>query len=242
MPRVFLFSRILMKRGAAAGDKRPFKRPRPSAPVLAAAADVVMRDAFGGGRGRRPPAAVALAPEKKFFDSVTITDATTTASILNLNNMAAGDTVLLRDGNKIICKSIQLRGTFQNESLAQNNVIRYMVIHDKNSNGTAPTAAQVFEGTPSVQGMKSIANASRFTTLLDKTVVLNNLSDTAGAMAFAYISEYVKIPANLQLSAFADGTAAVPVSGSLSLIIIGSTAAGATDVDVIMNTRLRFIG
>jgi hypothetical protein len=227
-----------MKRKATGGDRRPTKKAN-----LGRAPSVVLGDVIMGGMGGgRRKANVALAPEKKFFDSVTVTDASTTASVLNLNNMGAGDTAVLRDGNKIICQSVQLRGSFENESLAQNNTIRYMVVHDKNSNGTAPTAAQVFEGTPAVQGMKSISNASRFTTLLDKVVVLNNLSDTAGAFAQAYISEYIKVPQALQLSAFADGTAAVPVSGSLSLIIIGSTASGATDVNVVMNTRLRFIG
>lgn len=227
-----------MKRRPTTQPGGAFKKPRTLARQPSVVlGDVIMQDV---GRGRR--ANVALAPEKKFFDSVQITDASTTATILNLNNMAAGDTAITRDGNKIICRSIQLRGTFQNESLAVNNVVRYMVIHDKNSNGTAPTLAQVFEGTPAVQGMKSISNASRFTTLLDKTVVLNNSSDTAGAFQIVYISEYIKVPQALQLSAFADGTGAVPISGSLSLIIIGSTAAGANDVDVIMNTRLRFIG
>lgn len=190
----------------------------------------------------RKKANVSIGVEKKFFDSVTVTDATTTASVLSLNNMGAGDTALLRDGNKILCKSIQLRGSFSLEAVSANAIVRYMIIHDKNANGTAPTAAQVFEGTPAVQGLKNIGNASRFVTLLDKTIVLNSTTTTATALQKEYISEYVKIPQNLQLAAYADGTAAVPTSGSLSLIIISDLAAGAADVDTFINTRLRFIG
>lgn len=224
-----------MKRGAAARDKRPFKRPRQAGPV--GQGDVVMRDV--GGRGRK---AIALVAEKKFNDSSSVTDVTTTATVVNLNTMAAGDTALLRDGNKILSKTVQIRATLQLESLAANSIIRYLVVHDKNSNGVAPTAAQIFEGTPAVYSMKNIGNGSRFTTLLDKIVVLNNQSDTAGAMAKAYISEFIKVPESLQLTAFADGTAAVPISGSLSLIIIGDIAAGVADVDAVFNNRLRFIG
>lgn len=193
-------------------------------------------------QARTKKANVSIGVEKKFFDSVTVTDATTTTSVLNLNNMGAGDTALLRDGNKILCKSIQLRGSFSLEAVSANAIVRYMIVHDKNGNGTAPTAAQVFEGTPAVQALKNIGNASRFVTLLDKTIVLNSTTTTATALQKEYISEYVKIPQNLQLAAYADGTAAVPITGSLSLLIISDLAAGAADVDVVVNTRLRFIG
>lgn len=227
-----------MKRKAGNQPGAAFKKPRMSRQPSVVLGDVIMADVRRG----RKSSPVGLAAEKKFFDSITVTDATTTASVLSLNNMGAGDTALLRDGNKILCLSVQLRGSFQLESLAANSIVRYMVIHDKNANGTAPTAAQVFEGTPAVTALKSIGNASRFTTLLDKTIVINNQSDTAGAMAKAYVSEYIKVPRDLQLAAFTDGTAAVPISGSLSLLIIGDIAAGAADVDVVMSTRIRFIG
>lgn len=225
-----------MKRRANFQPGAAFKRPRQS-PVVA---DVVMRDVAG--QRRRRQAAPSLAVEKKFNDSSCVTDATTTASITPLNTMAAGDTALLRDGNKILCTSVQIRGTLTLESLAANAIVRYLVVHDKNSNGVDPTAAQIFSTTPAVYGLKSITNASRFTTLLDKTIVLMNQSDTAGAVGKAYINEYIKIPQALQLASFADGTSACPVSGSLSLIIISDLVAGAADVDVITLNRLRFIG
>lgn len=182
---------------------------------------------------------VMLAPEKKFFDNSSNTDANTTATVVNLNAVGAGDTALLRDGNKILCNSVQFRMRLLNSDTATPTTVRVMIIHDKNSNGTAPTAAQVLEGTPSVVSMKSISNASRFTTLLDKIVVVNNFN---ASIANEYITDYVKIPKNLQLAAFADGTAAVPISGSLSLIYIGSSISGAADTLVDMTTRTRFVG
>lgn len=199
---------------------------------------------YGKAALKRKPSAL-LTQELKFNDFSNAGDISTTGVIVDMTTFAAGDTALLRDGNKILAKSIQLRGTFATESLAQNAIVRYMIIHDKNSNGTAPTFAQVFSTTPivtHVYSLKSIANASRFTTLLDRTIVINNQSDTAGAFAKAYIDEYIKVPESCQLVAFADGTSAVPISGSLSLMIISDVATGITDVDSALLGRLRFVG
>lgn len=179
-----------------------------------------------------------LSPELKFNDVSANADATTTATITNLNTMASGDTALLRDGNKILSKSVQIRGTVRNESATISTVFRILVVHDKNSNGTAPTAAQIFEGTPTVYALKSIANSSRFTTLLDKTYVNNS----NGSFNYLYINEYVKVPMSCQLASFADGTAAVPISGSLTMVYIGSEAAGIADTDCLFAARCRFQG
>lgn len=187
---------------------------------------------------QRKTTSTLLSPEKKFNDSSSTADSTTTASLVNLNTMAAGDTALLRDGNKILSKSVQIRATIRNESTTISTTNRIMVIHDKNSNGVQPTAAQIFEGTPSVSAMKSISNASRFTTLLDKTFVNNS----NGSFNYTYINEYVKVPLKCQLASFADGTSVVPVSGSLTLLYIGSEAAGVADTDVILAARCRFVG
>jgi len=208
-----------MKRKASTAINRPFKRPRQVAPS-------------------KKKASVSLAAEKKFNDTSSLTDATTTAVLVNLNAMAAGDTALLRDGNKILSKSIQIRGTIRNESATISTVVRVMVVYDKNSNGTQPTAVQILEGIPGVTSLKSVANASRFITLMDKTYVTNS----NGSFNYNYINEYVKVPQNCQLAAFADGTAAVPVSGSLTLLYIGSESTGVADTDIVFQMRCRFVG
>lgn len=227
-----------MKRKASGQPGSAFKKPRMTRQPSVVLGDVIMADV---GR-RRKGGAVALQAEKKFFDTSDTTDVTTTATVVNLNAVGAGDTALLRDGNKILCKTIQIRAKLTVEAATANTICRYLVVHDKNANGTAPTAAQVFEGTPAVTSMKNISNASRFTTLLDKVVLMNQQDSGGGNLFKGYISEFVKVPGNLQLTSFADGTAAVPTSGSLSLIIIGDVAAGAADCDAVWANRLRFIG
>lgn len=218
-----------MKRKASTAINRPFKRPR----------QVAQPQVY------KKKSAPSIGVEKKFNDFSAITDISTTGTVTDITTFAAGDTALLRDGNKVLCKSIQLRGTLTLESLGKNAIVRYMVIHDKNANGVAPTWAQVVSTTPTtshVASLKSITNASRFTTLLDRTIVLNNQSDTAGAVAKAYINDYINIPANCQLASFADGSAVVPTSGSLSLMMISDVASGIDDVDCLVLGRLRFIG
>lgn len=185
---------------------------------------------------------VLIGSEKKFFDSSSVTDASTTVTVVPLNSMAAGDTALTRDGNKILCKSIQLRIAVQNESLSENNIFRYVVVHDKNANGVSPTGAQVFEGTPNVYSMKNISNASRFRTLLDQVMPINNTSDTAGCFRKEYFDHFITIPEDLQLTQYADGTADVPISGSLSLLYLSDVVSGVTDLNVIDSNRLRFVG
>ncbi len=197
--------------------QRPFKKPRQAPPRKQA---------------------VTIGAEKKFHDASASDDATTTTTIVNLNNMAAGDTALLRDGNKIICKSVQIRMSLRAESSTVSNIVRVLVIYDKNANGVAPTAAQVFQGTPSVTAMKNISNASRFVTLMDKIIPIHS----RGSFDMEYLNEFIRIPTNLQLSQFSDGSAAVPISGSLTLLYLGNEAAGTNDVDVVLATRTRFIG
>ena len=75
-----------------------------------------------------------IAPELKFNDVSFTTDATTTGAIIALNQMAAGDTALLRDGNKISMKSIQLRFWLQNEASTVNAIVRMFIVYDKQPN------------------------------------------------------------------------------------------------------------
>lgn len=194
---------------------------------------------------RAPRKTPTLRPEKKFFDSFSVSDCTDAGAILNLNNMAQGDTVFNRDANKVLCTSVQLRGSFTMESTTVNAIVRYLVIHDKNANGTAPTLAQVFSEEitgANVMSMKSVPNASRFTTLLDKTAPINATTGTATAFQKFTFDHYIKIPAALQTAQYATNATAVPISGSLSLIFLSDRPAGATDVDTSIFTRTRFIG
>lgn len=231
-----------MKRKAAAGDQRGFKKPRLQRQPSIVLQDVVMADRFQGVR-RKPQA--GLAPELKFNDVSFVTDATTTGAVISLNNFAAGDTASTRDGNKILQKSIHLKYTCELESLAQNAVCRFIIVYDGQPNLAAPSIATAGTGpldaiTPTA--MRQIATVSRFHVLSDNTFEINSQSDTAGALAIRYFETYIKIPEKYQAVTFGSSGATEPVTGGLYLMYLSTVAAGATDVNVVGSARLRFIG
>lgn len=196
---------------------------------------------------RRQGAAVgaALAPELKFFDTAFNTDASTTGTIVSLNNMAAGDTALTRDGNKILCKSLNLRIAIQNESLTISSTVRVLVVVDKNANNANPSFATAGTGvleaiTPESQ--RRIDSISRFHCLMDETIVINAESGTGGAESKAFIERFIRIPEEFQLSQYLDGSAGVPVSNSLTLLYLSDQVSGVSDVNFVGTCRLRFIG
>lgn len=194
---------------------------------------------------RKTISLVGVAPELKFNDVAFVTDATTTGSVVSLNNFAAGDTNLLRDGNRIKMKSIQLRFTLENEALNQNNAVRMMIVYDKQTNLTAPTIATAGTGpldTITIQSLRQVATVSRFKILCDRVYVINSTSDTAGALQIIHDEIFVKIPLDSQDVAYGSGGATEPVSGGLYLMYFGNVAAGAGDVNVLGQARLRFWG
>lgn len=186
-----------------------------------------------------------LGPELKFNDMAFAADATTTGSVVALNQMAAGDTALLRDGNKIQMKSIQLRFTLENEANTQNNAVRMMIVYDKQPNLSNPTIATAGTGpldTITIQSLRQVATMSRFKVLSDRVYTINSTSDTAGALQIIHDEVFIKIPLDSQLTQFADGAAGAPQSGGLYLMFFGNVAAGAADCNVLGQARLRFWG
>lgn len=194
---------------------------------------------------RKKSLAVTLAPEKKFQDTSFSTDATTTETVVSLTTFAAGDTALLRDGNKIICNSCELRIRLTNEALTQNNIVRFALVQAKQANAAAPTwfaanpLTDVFDAA-TVTARRNTASSTKFKIILDEVIVVNQTSGTGGALQEAYWHKWVKLPE--EVTQFADGTSAIPVTNAYFLMYIGTVAAGATDLDVNGTARIRFMG
>uniref|UniRef100_UPI004047E422 hypothetical protein n=1 Tax=Yoonia sp. TaxID=2212373 RepID=UPI004047E422 len=113
-----------MKRKASTQGGSAYKKPR------------LTRQGGVYGAGLKK-ASVTLAAEKKFNDVSFATDATTTGTIVALNTIAAGDTALLRDGNKILCKTLYIKCNYVLEDIAQSALMRFMLVVDKNANVAA---------------------------------------------------------------------------------------------------------
>lgn len=207
------------------------------------------------GTGRKKPkvAAVArkssalkdLTPELKYNDVSFNTDATTTETVVALTTVAAGDTALLRDGNKVICKSLELRIHLTNEALTQSNVVRFVVVKSIQANAAAPTwssgnaTTDVFDAS-TITARRATTTATKYKIIMDQTLVVNQFGSTGGALNMEYFHKYMKLPD--EVTQYGDGTASVPMTNAYYLLYLGSTAAGATDCDVVGTARLRFVG
>lgn len=229
-----------MKRKTSAAAQQPFKKPRLTRAQEQQVLDVVMADAFPARQISRYNNTVGL-EELKFFDSTVGSAANTTPVILPLNEVPTGDDALSRDGNKIMCRSLELRLKASLKAITQNATIRMLLVHDKNENGTVLTATQLLTAnTP--EAFTLINNKSRFTLLWDKTFVLNQSASNAGGFQQWFQKKYVKIPKDLQLTQYPSGATNVPISGGLVFVYFSNVAAGATDVNFTVNSRLRFVG
>lgn len=184
-------------------------------------------------------ALAALVQEIKYFDVSFATDASTTPAVGALNAVAAGDTNLLRDGNKIAMKALGIRFSMTNESIAQNVKTRVVIVLDHNANGASPAWTDVFDAA-TIESQRKVSNMSRFEILMDKVVVLNASTSTAGAFQKGFFKKYIKMP-NV-IASYADGTGNSPITNALSIMYISDVASGLTDQDVTGTTRLYFHG
>ncbi|MEO5351338.1 MAG: hypothetical protein H7836_17100, partial [Magnetococcus sp. YQC-3] len=88
------------------------------------------------------------------------------------------------------------------------------------------------------ESLRTIGLLSRFDVLMDKTVSLN---EGSGAVQKLFFKKYIKIRDN-SVTSFVDGTASIPMTNSYNLLYLSDVAAGATDVNVFGQCRLRFVG
>lgn len=201
------------------------------------------QNASGNLKTRRK--SISLRDELKYNDVALATDASTTETVVALTTFAAGDTALLRDGNKIVCKSIEIRMILGNESLAQGNTVRVVVVKSTQANGAAPSwylaqvGADVYDAS-NVVARRAVETASRYKIMMDETIVLNQIGSTGGSVSQAYFHKYIKLPD--EITQFPSGASGIPITNAYYLMYMGSTASGATDCDVLGTVRLRFVG
>lgn len=221
-----------MKRKASSSINRPYKRPRPAI--------------------KRQPTVAALAKqvalnqnEKKYNDVTLNQDCNSTPVVTAVSTFGTGDTVLLRDGNKAIFKSFDIKVRITNSALTNSNVCRFVLVCDKLAQaeqcnwGTAASVADVFDA-ETITARRNILSAERFIVLMDEVIVLNELSGTGGATAKAYFHRYIKVPPTLQLVAWSGSSSTIPVKNAFSLLYLGDTASGISDCTIEGTVRVRW--
>lgn len=176
--------------------------------------------------------------EKKFVDTATTTDVTTTAFIGAMNIMAQGTSASTRIGQRILCKSIELRGIFERENPATTTTedFRIMVLYDRQANGALPAATDILV-TAAPTAFRNMGSTERFYCLLDEHI---DISTPEGGRATLPYHKFIKINLPTVFNASNAGTIADITSGSLILFYVGNNAAGADDINCLMNMRVRY--
>lgn len=118
--------------------------------------------------------------ELKFFDTTISTLADTTMEIPatggQLVLIPQGDSDQTRDGRMAYVKSVQIRGTVTYQPAAAANAatcVHMWLVQDKQTNGAAAGATDVFTSTDASLALRNINNASRFKILKHFRVDLN---------------------------------------------------------------------
>jgi len=170
-----------------------------------------------------------------------------------LNGCIPGSQNYNRIGRKIFMRSLQIRGAVNltDTTAGLNVVFRMVIVYDKQSNGSAPTWANIFTsqniaGTTAsdVYAMVNLDNRDRFVILRDKLFVPGAIDNTATqtyAMGPGVIvmNEYIPIKLETIYNAGTAGTIGDITSGSLYCFWI-SNANNNAGVTASVAFRMRF--
>jgi len=197
--------------------------------------------------------------EKKFLDTTFASSNLTAAwafyedaTMLCLNGTATGNTESTRDGRQIQAKQLVIRGSIYMPSAkaqttpAGGNVVRVMVVRDKQANGAQGTAANIM--TNDIEGFRNLDYVQRYDTLRDLhlTLPLNPITQ-AGATAdnYSWGTNYKVFKIIIPLSDTITYSGTTAVVGSIAdtayhVIACAMSTTGAPAIQY--SSRFRWIG
>lgn len=151
----------------------------------------------------------------------------TTGTVTLLNGVATGTDFTNRIGRKVCWKSILIQGVLSYETSAQAaSLSRVMLVYDSQPNGALPAITDVLLAATSTAPL-NLNNRDRFRVIMDKRVVLGQVSNTAtqsfATQSVAEVRKYKK----LNMETIFDGTTAAIAdvqSGSIFMLTVGNAA------------------
>lgn len=177
--------------------------------------------------------------EWKYSDVLVNHDVNTATALTLLNGLVPGTGATQRIGQKIVIKSIEIRVRVQvdpNGGVRQ--LVRWMVVMDRQANGAAPTLAQILNvNTP--YGLRNLENRKRFKIILDNVKYLAPLNQEGDGCYYHVYFKFRK-PLIVEYNAGNAGTVADIVSNSLYMFSVGDQAAGNGDAVLASYCRLRY--
>lgn len=225
------------------------KKKRVTGPGIAALKGRVARSnqgyqRTGGFYGRFPPSG----SEQKFFDTAVSFTCDTTGEVPTSGQLVLipqGVTESTRVGRKCVIKSILIHGvvitTYGAATSANSSGVTVVyVVVDKQTNGAAAAATDVFTGTNFANAVRNLSNSDRFTILKKFT---HSWSPTAGvSAAFGDISKSISWykKCNIPLE-FSSTTGAITELKSNNIFLLAGASANIDDtVTFNVNCRVRF--
>lgn len=184
-----------------------------------------------------------------------------TTSVTTLNALSTGANSYNRIGRKINLRSLQIRGyIYQNQAGAAPapDVLRWALVYDKQTDGTAPTWAQVFTSIDkgaatdtSTMAFRNLDNADRFIVLAEEFykvdcpagAIANNQPAHVASEANAkwFYSRFIKLK-NIptQFTAASTGTVSDIQTGGLFFMTASDLSAANAQYATKFTTRIRY--
>nr|DAW01721.1 MAG TPA: STNV protein [Cressdnaviricota sp.] len=160
-----------------------------------------------------------------------------TGTLALLNGIARGDDINERTGRQVVMRSLQLKlQTSVTAGTGTDQVQRYMIVLDSQTNAAALTLAQVLGGSSTI-AFPLLENRMRFKILYDRFVAFNATAEPGSKKTFV-INKKLNVP--VTFNAGDAGTVADIVSNSLYLIVLSTNAAGATAGSATYASRIRY--
>ncbi len=175
--------------------------------------------------------------ESKFSDltSAVITIPSALAIIQPVHLIQQGDQASQRNGDSITLTSIQAKFLLTTGTAGDNNLVRFLVVHDKQCNGAVFAAADLFLDASAQDILNSplnLDNKHRFRVLLDQYVQIND-AGVANHVWKMYKKLNMKIRYDATAGAITDVT-----SNNIYVCFVGDVL-GLGDIQGI--TRLRYL-
>lgn len=194
-----------------------------------------------------PPPRRALAGEGKYFNIAADALAlNTTGSISHLDIVPVGSTVNSRDGRKFKNTSVLIRGQAQSDTTTTVSNGAMYLIWDRQPNKALAAVTDVLD-TANSNSFAKRENSQRFKIIRKWRWAFAGNQTTAGQQVSSTnfdIDEYVRLPPDcIAECTTADTTGVIGnrVTGALLLLTVGNQAAGTSDANVVIGTRVNFV-
>lgn len=175
--------------------------------------------------------------EVRYFDQLQIASVSTTGNVVLLNGLTQGDQGFQREGDWVTNKKLKVKGNMVAGDTTQ--IMRVMIIADWQSNGVAPTIAQILDIsiiTPPTLAYRNMEYVERFTVLHDEFYSLVTGADTQQRLFSINLNLNIKTNYSLGTA----GTIADISRGAIFLILLSDSNA-ASHPGMNVGSRLKFI-